>query len=61
MPIYEYRCKGCGEKFEAFRSIHDKDDDVACPRCGRRFPRRIMSSFSGGGSSDNRGNLRFPT
>ena len=31
MPIYEYRCKGCGEKFEAL--VFNRDDKVSCPKC----------------------------
>jgi putative FmdB family regulatory protein len=61
MPIYEYRCKECGEKFEAFRSIHDKDNSVECPRCGRKGPRRIPSSVFSSIPSGNHGNLRLPT
>jgi putative FmdB family regulatory protein len=61
MPIYEYKCKGCGEEFEAFRSIHEKDESVECPKCGRTHPRRIPSSSFGGGSFGNRGNPGLPT
>jgi putative FmdB family regulatory protein len=61
MPIYEYKCKGCGEKFEAFRSIHDKDENVACPRCKRTHPRRIPSSVSIGNTSSNGSSPRMPT
>jgi len=61
MPIYEYRCKQCGEKFEAFRGINDKDDEVICPKCGVKKPHRTFASFFSFGSSESRGNLRFPT
>jgi putative FmdB family regulatory protein len=61
MPIYVYRCKNCGEKFEDFRSIHDSDDEVACPSCGEKSPQRVVSSVFSRGSSGNRGNLTFPT
>jgi putative FmdB family regulatory protein len=61
MPIYEYICKGCGEKFEAFRSIHDEDENVACPKCKRTHPSRIISSISIGNSSSGGGSPRIPT
>ncbi|MFC1967684.1 zinc ribbon domain-containing protein [Chloroflexota bacterium] len=54
MPIYEYECRKCGEKFEAFRSISSDDNEVKCLKCGQRNARRIMSKFgtcSGGGDS----------
>jgi putative FmdB family regulatory protein len=62
MPIYEYRCQECDERFEAFRSISASDDEVACPRCGARKPKRLFSSFSSPGSSDSSGGtFRVPT
>lgn len=34
MPLYDYRCPD-GDVFEAFFSMHDKPDTVACPDCGQ--------------------------
>ncbi|MFC2022691.1 FmdB family zinc ribbon protein [Chloroflexota bacterium] len=45
MPIYEYECKKCGERFELFRSIKDSDNDTRCPKCGKEFPERLFSGF----------------
>lgn len=62
MPIYEYRCRECGEQFESFRSIKASDDEVVCPRCGAKKPQRRLSSFSSPGAGEvSGGNLRFPT
>jgi len=61
MPIYVYKCKGCGEEFESFRSIHDDDKKVECPKCGRKSPKRVLSSVCSINSSGDRGNLRVPT
>jgi putative FmdB family regulatory protein len=62
MPIYEYRCQKCGERFEDFRSIHASDDEVVCPRCGATKPKRLLSAFSSpGGGEESGGNLTFPT
>ncbi|UCH50682.1 MAG: zinc ribbon domain-containing protein [Chloroflexota bacterium] len=52
MPIYEYECTNCGEKFEAHRKISDRDSEVKCPKCGKKQPRRIFSIFSSSISSD---------
>ena len=46
MPIYEYECPACGEKFEMRRSITDSDSEVKCVRCGAEKPRRVLSTFS---------------
>jgi len=51
MPIYEYKCHHCGEKFEARRSITDSDTNLKCPQCGHKNPHRIFSTFSCTGSS----------
>ena len=60
MPIYEYQCLMCGEKFEVFRGINDDDGKVECPVCGEKKPRRIVSRV-GGKDGNDKGNLSFPT
>lgn len=55
MPIYEYECTSCGEKFEMRRSVGDSDTEIKCPKCGIENPRRAFSLFasasSGGGGA----------
>jgi putative FmdB family regulatory protein len=51
MPIYEYKCPNCGDKFELRRGINDSDSEIKCPRCGAANPRRVISMFSRGSSS----------
>ena len=34
MPVYEYECNKCREKFSQLRRFWDKDDEVKCPKCG---------------------------
>ena len=46
MPIYEYECLKCGERFEMRRSMSDSDQDVKCPECGTEDTRRVFSSFA---------------
>ena len=43
MPTYEYECKSCHHKFEAFQSIKDQPLKK-CPKCGKSL-RRL---FGGG-------------
>ena len=33
MPMYEYRCRKCGQRFEMLRRMADADDDLGCPEC----------------------------
>ena len=46
MPIYEYECHKCGEKFEQFRSLRQSDSEVECPKCGAKHPIRVFSTFA---------------
>ena len=46
MPIYEYECGNCGEKFEMLRGVSDSDGTVRCPCCGVKSARRLLSVFS---------------
>ena len=58
MPIYDYRCARCGNRFDLLRSVSARDD-VKCPKCGgevsRVYEGKWMSlgkaSASGGGCS----------
>jgi len=44
MPLYEYRCQGCGQNFETLRGAHEKDADVECPQCGEKKAQKLMSA-----------------
>ena len=51
MPIYEYQCTRCGEKFESLRNINSDDSELKCPKCGAEHPQRVISMFTTSGSS----------
>jgi putative FmdB family regulatory protein len=52
MPLYEYRCRGCGERFEVLQRLGATGDDVFCPRCGGARPERLLSTFAAGGGRE---------
>jgi len=52
MPIYEYECKSCGQRFELRRSIAASDSEIRCPKCGVENPRRVFSVFATSSSSE---------
>jgi len=52
MPIYEYVCEKCGEKFEKMRGFSDDDKDLNCPKCQAPHPKRSISLFSSSGGPD---------
>ena len=43
MPLYEYKCAKCGEKFEFFRRLHELNREIRCPSCGAEKPQRVFS------------------
>jgi putative FmdB family regulatory protein len=42
MPIYEYQCKKCGERLEAFLKRSDKRP-TRCRKCGGRLEKLVSS------------------
>ncbi|RME39384.1 MAG: zinc ribbon domain-containing protein [Thermoflexia bacterium] len=65
MPVYEYRCPKCGEKFEKFVRSPNAQSEVVCPRCGNPDVKKMVSLFgltgstrvSSGGSCSTGGSL----
>jgi putative FmdB family regulatory protein len=51
MPLYEYRCQDCGEKFEKLTRIGSRDHEVTCPLCGSSRTKRAISLCSTGSGS----------
>jgi putative FmdB family regulatory protein len=52
MPLYEYLCEACGQRFELIQKFTDPGPD-ACPKCGKGPVERQQSSpaiqFKGSG------------
>lgn len=51
MPVYEYKCNDCDEKFEVTRSLFNTDWPT-CPKCKSEKTRRIFSANSHFSSCD---------
>lgn len=49
VPIFEYRCEKCGEEFEEIVSSDERDRPQACPACGSKRTKRLISAFASGG------------
>jgi len=43
MPIYEYRCGECGEKFDKWHRSMSGMYEVHCPKCGSQSVNRAVS------------------
>ena len=53
MPIYEYRCESCGDKFEKLVRRAEDALEAGCPACGEKHLEQQYSTFAArGGSSD---------
>jgi putative FmdB family regulatory protein len=62
MPIYEYVCSDCKQKFELLKPMSQSGEGTSCPKCGGKA-QRVLSRFcshgeegldfmgSGGGSA----------
>ena len=46
MPVFEYRCIDCNNKFEIFHKSANHQDDVVCPNCKSSNNKKLLSSFS---------------
>lgn len=46
MPIYEYECTQCRERFEMRQSFDEDRSKVTCPKCGAPNPKRRFSVSS---------------
>jgi putative FmdB family regulatory protein len=51
VPLYEYRCKGCGERFEVLQRVGARPEDTVCPRCDWPSVEREVSVFSSGAAT----------
>jgi len=64
MPIFEYKCKKCGHKFEELVSGKEK---ISCPKCGSENLEKLISNFnskqkdSSSACSDGTCNIGCPT
>jgi putative FmdB family regulatory protein len=45
MPIYEYVCQDCGEKYEKFVRSSLAKVELKCPACGSSDGKKALSLF----------------
>lgn len=56
MPIYEYRCRACGDTAELLRTAADADAPAGCG-CGATDSVRLPSLIARGSATGGTGNL----
>lgn len=51
MPIYEYRCQSCGDKFEKLVRRATDVLETGCPSCGEKHLEQQYSTFAAPGAA----------
>jgi putative FmdB family regulatory protein len=46
MPMFEYVCRACGERFEELRGRDPEQPAPACPACGSEQVVKLFSAFA---------------
>ena len=46
MPVYEYRCPGCGHRLEILQRLGATGADLECPSCRSVGLERQLSTFA---------------
>ncbi|MCM8783773.1 MAG: zinc ribbon domain-containing protein [Candidatus Omnitrophica bacterium] len=46
MPIFEFKCKNCGNKFEELIKMMYLLESITCPHCQSKNLEKIFSKFS---------------
>lgn len=54
VPIFEFLCQGCGKKFATLVGMTAEADDEACPHCGSKSTRRLVSRIAKFRTEDGR-------
>ena len=53
MPVYEYTCEECGERFELFLRSPSQQANAVCPQCGTHSVKKAVSLFGVGAASSS--------
>jgi len=51
MPLYEYRCRDCGRRFEVLQRVGADRTGVTCPECGGAEVAKLLSTFASASQS----------
>lgn len=55
MPLYEYRCRECGHRFEILQRVGERAEGLTCPHCGAPGVEKQFSTFASHDASATRG------
>jgi putative FmdB family regulatory protein len=60
MPIYEYLCESCGNKFEKLVRRSEDALESGCPSCGQKHLKQEYSTFAPRAGSSSRSVSEMP-
>ncbi len=46
MPVFEYKCTDCNNKFEVLHKSSANQEEVTCPSCNSLKNKKLFSAFS---------------
>ena len=46
MPIYEFECKKCSNRFELMRAVSAMNKRAKCPSCNSQATKRLVTNFA---------------
>jgi putative FmdB family regulatory protein len=52
MPLYEYRCRECGHRFEVLQRLGQGAEGLTCPQCGAEQLEKQFSTFASAGGAE---------
>jgi putative FmdB family regulatory protein len=61
MPIYEYLCQSCGNKFEKLVRRSEDALESGCPSCGQKHLKQEYSTFAPRAGSSSSGASDMPS
>lgn len=59
MPLFEFKCNGCGKEFDLFKFTQLEEEEKKCPQCGSKDVTQLISDFGLGGGCDTGGRSGF--
>lgn len=54
MPLYEYECRSCHNRFEALQALGASAEELDCPSCGGDELDKLLSTFAAATSLGDR-------
>jgi putative FmdB family regulatory protein len=48
VPVYEFQCASCGERFEILCGLSEREEKGVCPACGGRDVSQVLGGFQVG-------------